>query len=74
MLEHYAVIALLFVQSTCQISWLAAHYTQLTSKHKYRLKICAKNGQHELTIHFKVLKQFYRHLSDHLNRCFQHRQ
>lgn len=53
MLGHYAVIALLFVQSTCQISWLAAHYTQLASKHKYCLKICAKNGQHELTIHFK---------------------
>ncbi len=50
MLEHYAMIALLFVQSTRQISWPAAHYTQLTNKHKCQIKICAKNGQRELAI------------------------
>ena len=56
MLEHYAMIALLFVQSTRQISWPAAHYTQLTSKHKSQIKICAKNGQRELAIEFAYLK------------------
>jgi hypothetical protein len=50
MLEHYAMIALLFVQSTCQISWLAAHYTQLTNKHKSEYKICLKNGQNYLAV------------------------
>ncbi len=52
MLEHYAMIALLFVQSTCQISWPAAHYTQLTNKHNSHIKICAKNGQPKLAVYF----------------------
>lgn len=50
MLEHYAMIALLFVQSTSQISWPAAHYTQLTNKHKSEYKICLKNGQSYLAV------------------------
>lgn len=50
MLEHYAMIALLFVQSTCQISWLAVHYTQLTNKHNSEYKICLKNGQSYLAV------------------------
>ncbi len=50
MLEHYAMIALLFVQSTCQLSWLDAHYTQLTNKHNSEYKICLKNGQSCLAV------------------------
>lgn len=72
MLEHYAMIALLFVQSTCQISWPAAHYTQLTNKHNSHIKICAKNGQRELAVKFTYLKQFNRHIVNYLGRRFQH--
>ena len=72
MLEHYAMIALLFVQSTRQISWPAAHYTQLTGKHKSQIKICAKNGQCELAIELAYLKQFNRHIANYLDRRFQH--